>query len=138
MQQILQEIESLKQGLQSKRGSGRTTKMIEEITEYAIANEGKKILVLAHSHEFADDIRRKLFENIALQKPIKQMVGSSIELMNGTIIMCKSESYRKDPYYKYGGRWDKEFQDHKIGDLATERLIFDMENSLHTPLIRRR
>jgi hypothetical protein len=137
MQQILQEIESLKQGLESKRGSGQTRRMISEVVEYSAKNPGKKVLVLAHIQDFANEIRRIFLDNVCSKEIVRSMVGHSVELTNGTVVVFKSEVWRKDVYYQYM-KWDKEFQDHKIGDLATERLIFDMENSLHTPLIRRR
>jgi hypothetical protein len=137
MNSVVERIEEMKKGLESKRGSGQTRKMVSEVVEYSIKNPGKKVLVVAHTQDFANEIRRIFLDTVCSEETVRSIVGHSVGLINGTVIVFKSEDYQKDVYYKYM-KWDKKFEDHHIEDLAVQRLIFDMENEIKTPVIIRR
>lgn len=122
MNPIVEKIEDLEANLLSKRGTGRTDKMLDKVIEMALAaHSPAKFVVFALTDQIARYVLEQAVRRIPATTPVKVNRGGFIEINNVTIAF-KSLEFKKGPSYKYQ-TWDCEFEDNSVGDYYCKRRI---------------
>jgi len=113
--------------LESVKGSGRTTRMVEEIVDIISSTTKRNIVVFAHSYDFASDILIKVSD--VIDDSDYQVIGSGHMVSNDNVILFKGIAWNQSPGYKYQN-WDYEFSDNSIHDMLVSKRISMLSKEL--------
>lgn len=129
MNPIVERIEKLKGELASKKQTGRTSRMLDEVIEMALeATQKSNFVVFALDNNIARYIMEEAVRRIPSHISFAVRKGQYIEL-NNVLIAFKSEEFRESPSFKYQ-TWDMIFTDNSIFDDTAERTIQMYKNEL--------
>lgn len=115
------------------RQIGRTTKMLKETLKEVLTGENKKVVVIAHTQEYAKNLMYKFIEENCdgVKFTFNPNVGGCLHFDNGNVLYFRSKDFLNKPSYKFQ-KW-KTFQDHYVAEQHVEKYRRMLEEDLKGP-----
>lgn len=102
----------------SRRSTGCTSQMVTNIAKDMIGNSGKRYVVLAISHDLAQEIMAMVFSKL----PVSSIgCGDASMEWNENIIVFRGVDWKETPSFKYQ-EWDRVWEDNSIGLAHAEKM----------------
>lgn len=130
-----------KKELSSRRGTGRTTKMLVGVIEDAIktGKPGDYYLVISHTPNWGKDMMEmtiKKLNEIGLEGIIKP--GNVVEIKGSASVLFRTEEWWDQPRNRRSFKPKGVYYDNVFSDLSLEKHIRYLENEINPMPIRER
>lgn len=132
-----EKIKKYKVELQSRRGTGRTTKMLKEtVIEALKGNSGDYFLVVSHTPTWAKDMMEmtiKILRDLGVNPRVRP--GNSLQVKEDVLILFRTEEWYEQPRNKRSVKFKNVYYDNVLSDISLENHIRWMEQELNpTPI----
>lgn len=104
------------------RQTGRTGKMLDEVLEAVLSGE-KRLVVIAHSHQYAKDLMYRFIEEKLgnIKFTINPVSPNCLTFDNDIVLYFRESSFKNSPSFRMQ-KW-KVFEDHYVVKSNVERFL---------------